>query len=81
MAELAAHHVRKFYEGKDWFAGLQLIFSSKGWAMLIGVHLTEERTPKKAILAVQGLFDIPVWLYDADAMVVTKRETLQPTQS
>lgn len=67
VALMARYYLKKFYGEKEWFAGINLIFSSGGYALLIGVKFTEERTPQLAIDALQGLFEVPLYLIDAEA--------------
>lgn len=67
VALMARYYLTKFYGDKEWCAGINLLFSKDGYALLIGVKFNEERTPEKAVDALQGLFEIPLFITDVDA--------------
>lgn len=68
VAAMAMHYVKKFYGDRQWFGGLVPIFSKGGHALLIGVKFTEERTPQNAMEALQGLFEVPLYITDAEEL-------------
>lgn len=74
VARMAHHYVRKFYGHKKWFGGLTYISSKSGHALLIGVKFDEERTPQNAVEALQGLFDVPLYITNAEELNVKEEE-------
>lgn len=73
VTNMAMAHLTKAYGDKPWFADITPIFSNGGYAILMGVRFDKKRTPQKAREEIHGLYEIPVFFYDANKVNVVKR--------
>lgn len=74
VVAMARHYLMKFYGDKEWFGGLTTTFSRDGYSLLIGVKFDEKRTPQNAMEALQGLFEVPLFIIDAKELNLKKEE-------
>lgn len=81
VAKMAHHYVKKFYGDKKWFGGLTYIMNKSGHALLIGVKFDEERTPQNAVEALQGLFEVPLYITDAEDLNIKEEVNEQVSTS
>lgn len=74
VTEMAMAHLKKAYGNKSWFGGIHWIFSNDGHAILMGIRFDKKRTPDRARKEIHGLYEIPVFFYDANKAEVTLKE-------
>lgn len=74
VTEMAMAHLKKAYGNKSWFGGIHWIFSNDGHAIIMGIRFDKKRTPDRARKEIHGLYEIPVFFYDANKAEVTLKE-------
>jgi hypothetical protein len=75
VVKMARHYLMKFYGDKEWFGGLTTIFNGNGYALLIGVKFDDKRTPQNAAEVLKGLFDVPLYIIDANELKLEETKT------
>ncbi len=73
VTEMAMAHLEKAYGDKPWFGGIHWIFSNGGHAVLMGVRFDKKRTPDKARKEIHGLYEVPLFFYDASKVEITEK--------
>mgnify|MGYP005613934245 CR=1 FL=1 len=73
VTEMAMAHLEKAYRDKPWFGGIHWIFSAGGHALLMGIRFDKKRTPDKARKEIHGLYEVPLFFYDVDKLVVSRK--------
>jgi len=73
VTEMAMAHLEKAYGKKPWFGGIHWIFSDGGHAVLMGVRFDKKRTPNKVRKEIHGLYEVPLFFYDAGKMEVKEK--------